>query len=366
MEAGETNSFEKGAAHRRAKKKRSFSVKFATLLFISALLLGSISIVIQLQNQKVLKENTLEVYDKISNTTLTGFFVSLACLVAAVLILSANYLGLLGSIDRTNGPVPSKFEGVDEKLLEIRELYDKLEQKVSRISDNNKEKEIRNFYEAIYRKDIGEKFESKFASTFTDLVKDSTLATYAPQIYKERSFNTVISMVERHIDGLQRQIGLQQRNANFNVFYGVAFSTIGLAFMGYIVLFLQIEGSGSMEWQAFAFSIVPKILFVLIFESVAFFFLRAYREDRAMVRYLRNEATNMESRAFGALSAILFGPPESVSGSIASLLQTERNFILRKGERTIINELRVDNPILLESLVEKIASKMTLPKSEKS
>ena len=100
---------------------------------------------------------------------------------------------------------------------------------------------------------------------------------------------------------------------------------------------------------------------VLIIESVAFFFLKLYREDRAMIRYFRNEITNLESKTSALRAALTFGTPADLSKTLQALSGTERNFLVKKGDR-VMSEINYENSeILLEKifsrpeLIEKIA-----------
>ena len=70
-----------------------------------------------------------------------------------------------------------------------------------------------------------------------------------------------------------------------------------------------------------------------------------------MIRYLRNEQTNLEAKAIALKTALAFGKPEALSKILVSLMATERNFVLKKGERVLTDLLYENSEILFEKIV---------------
>jgi hypothetical protein len=145
-----------------------------------------------------------------------------------------------------------------------------------------------------------------------------------------------------------------RRNANINLIIGLACAIAGIYVMWqtliYIQLTIQAETNSSMNWNDI-YRFVARFGLVILIESVAFFFLKLYREDRAMIRYFQNEITNLESRALALKASIAFAKPDNVGKLLISLMSTERNFVLKKGERVLTDLLYENNEIILEKLL---------------
>ncbi len=78
----------------------------------------------------------------------------------------------------------------------------------------------------------------------------------------------------------------------------------------------------------------PTFSLVLFIELFAYFFLRLYREGLSEMKYYQNELTNIESKLIAVEIALIKEDNESLKLTLDILSQTERNFILKKGETT--------------------------------
>jgi hypothetical protein len=97
----------------------------------------------------------------------------------------------------------------------------------------------------------------------------------------------------RAVNSLSDQLKKQRINANINLFFVLIFATIGIAVLGYLFVY-QVKSSDALhiELSPFLLNFIPKFTFVILIETVAFFFLSLYREDRNMIRFFQNEVTN--------------------------------------------------------------------------
>ena len=70
-----------------------------------------------------------------------------------------------------------------------------------------------------------------------------------------------------------------------------------------------------------------------------------------MIRYLRNEITNIESKYLSLKAALSFGSGPDITKVLQSLSATERNFLVKKGERVMSDITYENSEILLEKLL---------------
>jgi len=79
----------------------------------------------------------------------------------------------------------------------------------------------------------------------------------------------------------------------------------------------------------------PKISFVVVVELFAYFFLKLYKNGFDEVKYFQNELTNIDSKVLGIKFLKDVRNEELMAEVIKSLMATERNFVLEKGQTTV-------------------------------
>lgn len=98
---------------------------------------------------------------------------------------------------------------------------------------------------------------------------------------------------------------------------------------------------------------MPRIALAVAVEVVAFFFLRLYKYSISDIKYYQNELTNIELKALAVV--IQSGHKNAEMKDVAaSLISTERNFIIKKDERTIDILHEEVRATAEDSLVDKI------------
>lgn len=280
--------------------------------------------------------------------------------VVSVLIYSAAYLGVFGDdVPKTRSDLKAQ---MDVLRADLQSAIDKL----NRIPAPKTDEQIAATVGKVFDESVRDSIESKLGGNVGEIAKGALLKEFAPNVFKDESANRVDEHASKYISGLHDQIKSQQKTANFNVWCGMLFAVNGIAAMGLFIYLSYLHPENrDFSWMSIMFFVVPKIAFVLLFESMSFFFLKAYRDDRNMMRYLRNEATNMESRFLGLSAAILFSDTVNITKAVESLMKTERNFTVKKGERLILDSLDKNDPIFIEALADKlvpaISSKLRAP-----
>ncbi len=147
-------------------------------------------------------------------------------------------------------------------------------------------------------------------------------------------------------------------NSNKNLAIGILFSFFALSLLAYFVVFQPSQVGISyvdfaLQWYA------PRISIVLLLQFVGFFFLRLYVASELDVKHNKNEITNIEAQMMAYAMAREFGA-DGVKPVIEALSRTERNFIVKKDEKTIA----IENPSeyndlrgFVDKLLDKIPAK---------
>lgn len=240
----------------------------------------------------------------------------------------------------------------------LRELEDELQTRISvvrkeieaihedrknAIPEQHIKTDLKRIAEEYFKEETFQKFEVDIENK------------YGTTINVGAKVNSLRTKVEDSIYSLNQQVSKQRNNANINMLLGLIFSSSGIIVMGYFIwYYFQNERSFSGDITAYVVSFFPKLTFVILIETVAFFFLNLYREDRNMIRYFRNEITNLEAKYLSVEAAARFEDKQALSKILLILANTERNFTIRKGERLIVEALREEDNRLFDKTVEKI------------
>lgn len=254
----------------------------------------------------------------------------------------ADKLGVIKSESSRAAEIESRMKAEVETLRrEISTINSDLKQKIpeQQITTELQRLAESYFHNATFQK-IEEEIENKHGTVINIAAKTRAI--------REGFSGSIISLSD--------QLSKQRTNANINLLLGLIFSTIGILVMGYFVyLYLLSESSQTRGLSQFiVFSFLPKFTFVVLVETVAFFFLNLYREDRNMIRYFRNEITNLESKYLALETSARFEDKQSLAKVLLILANTERNFLMKKNEKLIIEALREEDDRLFDKVVDKV------------
>jgi hypothetical protein len=124
-----------------------------------------------------------------------------------------------------------------------------------------------------------------------------------------------------------------RRNGFLNLMIGILFSVVALGILGY-PLIVQ-NPAPAADWINIVERFAPRMSVGILIQLIGFFFLRLYVAGENELHYIRNEITNLESRLIGYNAAAVSGDNAAMTDFIGQLVRTERNFKLKKGERTL-------------------------------
>lgn len=143
-------------------------------------------------------------------------------------------------------------------------------------------------------------------------------------------------------------------NSRLNLMIGVFVALVAASIMGSpLFISKEIPSSISEFWSAYMLRLPVGILL----QVVSFFFLRLYVATENEIKHNKNEVTNIESKFLSLIASREFG--HSPEFSIRSLAETERNFVIRRGEKTVGSENDSkynDIKSILEKIIEVVPS----------
>lgn len=122
-------------------------------------------------------------------------------------------------------------------------------------------------------------------------------------------------------------------NSRLNLMIGVFVALIAASIIG-APLFMSrsVPSSVSEFWPAY----ILRLPVGLLLQIVSFFFLRLYVSTENEIKHNKNEVTNVESKFLSLIASREFGYTPELA--IRSLAETERNFVIRKGDKTVGSE----------------------------
>ena len=150
-----------------------------------------------------------------------------------------------------------------------------------------------------------------------------------------------------------------QRTGFLNLMIGILFSVVALGILGYPLI--APNTAPATDWINIVERFAPRMSVGVLIQLIGFFFLRLYVAGENELHYIRNEITNLESRSIGYNAAAVNNDKPAMKDVVAQLIRTERNFKLKKDERTLyrIDETYNDLGELLKEAMKIKRSKST-------
>lgn len=139
-------------------------------------------------------------------------------------------------------------------------------------------------------------------------------------------------------------------NAGLNLIVGIVFAILALGVLAYPMIDPVVQAT---NWLFIMQAHLPRTAVGLLSQLLSFFFLRLYSINQQDLKHNKNEVTNFDMKMLAIMMAQT--NPEIRSMVAAELARSERNFILRKGERTIVSEIESDYNELRRTLVDLLA-----------
>lgn len=166
---------------------------------------------------------------------------------------------------------------------------------------------------------------------------------------------------EELIDGLRDEVESTQHNAAVNLIIGIITAAVGIVVL-IVAIFTNYPKipANSPEVSTYT-SLASKISLSLLVEFFSFFFLRLYKKNLDDIKYLTNEITNVWMKMIALETCLKDGVDIGTEFVVKEFAQTERNFILKKGESTVeIQRLKLEEGAqtkMLSSIMEVFKKK---------
>jgi hypothetical protein len=202
----------------------------------------------------------------------------------------------------------------NEQLYKLEKSYKKLLDLKFNSSINITENE---------KEDLLHKLTIQFENSITD--------DFKRKIEEKIKINDLQTVSKNSIIRLQEEINSLNRRGNINLFIGMLLSLSGLIYLGFTVFFSY----DYTKYEILFSHLIPRAFFAIFIQIFSFFFLNLYKKGLEDIKYYQNEITNLEAKYLALDIAKQTNNFKLISNALNYLLNTERNFILKKDETTI-------------------------------
>ena len=222
---------------------------------------------------------------------------------------------------------------LSERLSHLETQLEKGTLSVHAISDEQRIELINSVKESIKKAGEGE---------FINEIRNSLRLDQATHelMYNQHEQHT------RTTERLNEELSSLTRRGNLNLLLGIITATIGILLLGEFVLSdgrsifssttdtkMPTEDGDILEF--FTINFLPRVSLVILIEIFAYFFLRLYSNSLMEIKYFQNEITNLDTKFLALQTAVYLGDKKSIEEIISQLAQTERNYVLQKGQTTV-------------------------------
>lgn len=193
----------------------------------------------------------------------------------------------------------------------------------------------------------------------------------AMAVKSESTHNYLSTACEMMLSRLKREVVDLRLRANVNLLLGMFITAAGLILLwntvslldaalateqGALKLESAVATEGLMSFaKTYVVPLVPRVLLVVFIEVFAYFFLRLYKEGLSEAKYFQNEMTNVESRLIALNIAFRSDKEQALEVILQALVNTERNFVLSKGQTTVELERAKFENLTTRSLIKSMS-----------
>lgn len=153
-------------------------------------------------------------------------------------------------------------------------------------------------------------------------------------IEKFKKSNKISEYHKAFSNRMENEIDRINRRGGVNLIFGFSIAMAGIFYLGYAILYK----SAATDDIEYLYYMIPRVSFVIVMEVFAYFFLRLYRNGFEEVKYYQNELTNFDSKILGLRFLSEVENEDTKASILKDLINTERNFILNKGQSTVALE----------------------------
>jgi hypothetical protein len=151
-------------------------------------------------------------------------------------------------------------------------------------------------------------------------------------LYEDNRPSDYIDILMQFRKRMNSELVRLKTNSRVNLIWGILFTSLGMIFTLFTVTVYTASNVSNVVDLIMTYG--PRITLVSILEIVGFFFLRLYNSTEQEIKHHKNEVTNMEAK----FAAAMYSKDSQLTlkqSVVRGLSSTERNFVLKKGERTV-------------------------------
>lgn len=255
-------------------------------------------------------------------------------LAVSIMIASARYLRLNNNAETAEGSNATDDSSASAHPIGESMLSELLEAQINRIIDAAKEipSSAASILTEEDRNNLGQRIVESLSINIPNDVVKAIEDKLSEQMRRLKTCERMEREYEKTRSRLRGEILNLAKRGNLNLLIGIFMSLIGIIFLGWSLASAPSASAAGRDLVAF---FVPRTSFVILIEIFAFFFLNLYRATLGEIKYFQNEITNVESKVLAVETVLLSDNAGALTDIAKKWAQTERNFILKKGETTL-------------------------------
>lgn len=213
----------------------------------------------------------------------------------------------------------SKNQELNEDFLKKFQEY---ERKLSELNQKNS-------IESLTQ--ITAKEKEELLKTLTEQLESKTSEEYLLKLENKIKLKLIEDSISSSFSRIKNEISSLGNRGTINLFIGITLNIGGIFYL----IFTMSSTFTNIEIVAVISHLTPRILMVVFVEIFSFFFLNLYKKSLDEIKYFQNEMTNLEAKYLALALAKQSGNFKLLSSIVENLMNTERNFVLKKDETTI-------------------------------
>ncbi|HCA5309272.1 hypothetical protein ACKEN5_06370 [Acinetobacter baumannii] len=178
---------------------------------------------------------------------------------------------------------------------------------------------------------ITAKEKEELLKTLTEQLESKTSEEYLLKLENKIKLKLIEDSISSSFSRIKNEISSLGNRGTINLFIGITLSIGGIFYL----IFTMSSTFTNIEIVAVISHLTPRILMVVFVEIFSFFFLNLYKKSLDEIKYFQNEMTNLEAKYLALALAKQSGNFKLLSSIVENLMNTERNFVLKKDETTI-------------------------------
>ncbi len=235
-----------------------------------------------------------------------------------------------------------------------KEKVDQLQKDLEGLRDTiNKQTVLTDFMSEEQKKELLDNFEARFIEDASSAVLEDLKTKVATSLEKSSTINEINNQFSQTNARLSRELSSLGRRGNLNLSLGIVTTVAGLIVLSYFVITYSHPADNALGFVTY---FVPRISLIIFIELFAYFFLRLYKSSLSEIKYFQNEMTNIEAKQVALVVSFGLAEKKVCEHVITTLSNTERNYILNKGQTTIDLEKAKLDKEAVSSFIDKLTN----------